>query len=471
MSELLRSNRRIYLALGVIAVLSVAFRLYHLEAKGLWMDEIHSTVGTDPDKTLAEVLEYCKQDQPPIYFVLLHTWFKAFSYNDYSGRLVALIVGVLGVLTMFFLGRELKNNQVGLMSSFLTAINYFHLDFSRQVRFYSLVFLFSALSYFFFIRIFKRQKPIDFILYALSTGALLNTHYFGMVVFVSQFILFITIIIWKRIRDRKFIFYSLASGVAAALTFAHWLPVVLSDLTIPQFHVAQVKWYFLAEFYYIYFRDIVICVIGAFLTVLALQRIMPRLKDKTASIEEIILLGWIILGFGIPLLYSILRMPMLDYKYSFIVLPAILLLFALGFDAFDSQRLKKYIIPVLFFSFLNTALFAKSVYYVPYPPEQWREAAKEIVKTDSPTQIVFSEYAWYFRYYFKIFHSANPPFEPRYADVPALLKMANSVWVLSSVKFPDPGLSPEQRAALEKDFRKVREFRLVDNIATQYIRR
>ena len=395
----------------LISALGFFLRLYNLEIVGLWMDEIHSTVGTDPDKTIREVMEYCKQDQPPVFFLLLHEWFKVLGYNDFSGRLFAVLAGCLGIPAMYFLGKEFKNSKVGLISAFITAINYFHVDHSRQIRFYPLVFLFSTLSYLFFIRVIKEKRPIDFLLYTLSTAALLNTHYFGLVVFVSQFILFVFIIFWKKMNDLKFVGNAFLAGTIAALSFAHWLPVVLSDLKIPQFHVQQVTWYFPIQFYYIYFRDAVTCMLCAALSFLFLREVFLRIKAKSTRIEDVILIGWVGLGFLIPLLYSLIRMPMLEYKYTFILIPGILAMVALGLETdltnnfrfLKPNRFKLYVIGMLFFAFSVNALFIRTIYFVRTPWQQWREVTREVMKMDSENQIVFAEYAWYFRYYFKIY--------------------------------------------------------------------
>jgi 4-amino-4-deoxy-L-arabinose transferase-like glycosyltransferase len=453
-----------------LVIAGLLLRLVNLQVVGLWMDELHSTVGTDPDKTLTEVLEYCKADQPPLFFLLLHWWFRIFPYNDLSGRIFAVITGVLGIWSMYLLGKEYKNYKVGIIAAFLTTINYFHVDHSRQIRFYPMVFLFSALSYYFFIRIIKRAKPADFIFYILSTSALLNTHYFGMVVFASQFILFAYIILWKKIKDVRFILYSLGSGVAVGLSFLHWLPVVLSDLTIAEFHIQPLKWYFLVSYYGFYFRDYITGMVCAWLGFLAVRQLSFRAKTKSLQPEDVIVIGWIVLGFLLPVLYSVLRMPMLEYKYSMIVVPAILLIIAFGFDTIPQQKFKLPVVAVLVVSFAINTIFIRPIYYRA-PFEEWREVTKEIIKTDRDTQLVFSSYAWYYRYYFKVNKSVNPPLEPAYANFDALLKNANQVWVVHSTRFPDSGLSQVQQDSLNANFNFEKQVDFVDAIATSYIRR
>jgi uncharacterized membrane protein len=445
-------------------------RIFNLEVTGLWMDEIHSANGTDPDNSLAEVIEYCKRDQPPVFFVMLHYWYKLFSFNDFSGRLFVVLTGCAGIISMFFVGREFKNDMVGLAASFITTINYFHVDFSRQIRFYPLVFLLASLSFLFFLRIFKRRRVVDFVLYSVSTAALLNTHYFGMVVFASQFILFVYIIFWKRISDWRFITASLLSGVIAGLSFLHWLPVIQSDLQIPEFHVQQIPWYFPALYYWVYFRDVVTCVIFAAMIFLALRGIYSRWKGKSSSIEDVILLGWVGLGFLIPLIYSLLRMPMMEYKYTFIVVPGIFIFVALGFEAITRASLKPILAAVLLASFLINSIFVNSIYFRK-PFEAWREVTEEIKKTGHLNEVAFTEYAWYFRYYFKVLDVRTHPYEPAFADFKGLTDQFNAVWVLRQTRYPDRGLLPEQETYLKEHFRLEKELTFIDANAKYYVRR
>lgn len=464
--------------LFLIVLLAVSLRIFYLNETGLWMDEIHSAIGADPEKSVNDVIEYCKQDQPPLFFLLLHKWYQAFGYNDFVGRLFGVLTGLLGIVCIYFVGIEFKNSKVGLFSSFLTAINYFHIDYSRQVRFYPLVFLFSALSYLFFLRALKNKKPLDFLLYALSTAALLNTHYFGMVLFASQFLIFLTIVIINRINDLKFILWSLLSAILAGLSFLHWIPVVLSDLQISSYHLPQVEWFFPFQYYYVYFRDAVTCVICALLSLLALQEMVKGLKTRPIKLEYFVLLSWLLLSFTIPLLYSWFKLPMLEYKYTFIAVPAVFLLAALGFDSqflsrFDpisKVRVRPTLYVTLFFVFIVNALFFKRLYFDRHPWQSWREVSQLVLKSDSKDQIVLSNFTWYFRYYFKIYESKVLIVEPRYIDIERLEK-SQLIWVVTSTIFPDMGLEQAQQKLLSEKFVLDKEEIFEDFNVKQFVRK
>lgn len=460
---------RILVLIALMVLMGFWLRTFNLHLTGLWMDELHSVVGADPGKTAAQVIEYSKQDQPPLFFLILHAWFHVFSYNDHSGQILVALIGCGGIIAMYFVGKEYKNVTVGLVAAFLTAINYFHIDASRQVRFYPLVFLLSALSFLFFLRIIRRGKAEHFLLYILSTSALLNTHYFGLVVFASQFLIFLIIIFWKTVSDVSFLARCFLSGLAVALSFSHWLPVVISDLGIPQFHAQKLQWYFPALFHWVYFKDIVTATICAALIGLALWHIFSAFKQKNLTIQQVVLVGWVSFTVLIPLLYSLLRMPMLEYKYTFITLPGIFLLIAAGLEAIPLWKVRGLIILVLFVSFFTNAMVVKPIYYAK-PVEHWREVTKAVLQSESDDQVVFSYYSWYYRYYFKVFGAKNQPLEPQYADFETWLNRSDKVWVLISTRFPDAGLSKEQEDRLNKEYNLEKELTFSDTIARLYRR-
>jgi hypothetical protein len=62
----------------LILAVGTALRLFRLSYQSLWYDELHSMIPTNPANTLAALIEYCKTDQPPAYFIMLHYWFKLF---------------------------------------------------------------------------------------------------------------------------------------------------------------------------------------------------------------------------------------------------------------------------------------------------------------------------------------------------------------------------------------------------------
>lgn len=305
-------KKRNLLFLVLIVALGSALRFYKLDFQSLWHDEIHSMNGVDPDLSFSEIIQYAKTDQPPAFFILLHIWFKVFHFSDIYGRVFVAMIGVLGVIAMYFLGKEFKDNQTGLFASLITSVNYFHISYSQEVRFYSLLFLASALSFLFFLKVLRKSSSLNLFLYTVFTTLVLYTHYFGFVVFVSQAIIFLTIQLFLGF-DKRLFFRGLIVGIISLALVSPWIPQMLMDSHL-SFWIQPVKIpHFLFAYFYNYFGDkVVVYLLALLLLFFSFRVILGHVKlERNVRSYYFTLFGWTLLGFGIPLLYSILVAPML----------------------------------------------------------------------------------------------------------------------------------------------------------------
>lgn len=446
----------------LVALLGAVLRIYKLEQVGLWVDEIHSMIGSKPSKSFFDVVQYAKSDQPPVFFICLHYWLKLLSFTDFYGRLFTSLLGVVGIVTAFFLGKEFKDKKTGVLLSIITAINYFHIDLSREIRSYPLVFVLTSLSYLMFLRSIKKGSYNDYILYTVFTSLLLNTHYFGLVVFLTQFIIFIGVVFWYK-KNTQFVILSLLAGAIIGLSLLHWLPVIQSDLAIQQFHVTPVPIYFPIAYLWVFFRDPISCLIVGCLGVFFFYLVVTQLKRKNLKLEYFIVLLWLLLGFLIPLIYSIVKMPLLTAKYSFIQLPCVFLIVSIGFSEIKNVMLQKLLLSAMIISALVNLFFVKPM-YDKQPSDQWREVAEMIANSKS-NKLVFSKYEWYLNYYlnqkninaydFRFCQDGNCDFNKK-------LPLANGFWLQEQKRYPDEGLSQNQKDFVDRNFIKAESFKFTD---------
>jgi len=391
------------LSLIAIVAMSIALRLYHLNYQSYEVDEIASMNGADPDLSWSAVVNYAMRDQPPAFFLLLHGWLKVFPFNDFNGRLLAMIIGVAGVVAIFFLGKEARDSQVGLFASLITALSYIHIFFSQDTRFYTLVFLFSTLSYLFFIRAARSGRVIDFVFYSLSTASLLYTHYFGLVVFASQGVLFILLIILYP-PNRRFILLSLLSALLIVVSIISWIPIFFSDSKTQNYWIQMESFYFPVRYFYVYFKDVFSCfVFASVLLYYFLAKYKLFKVNRTIDRVDLILLGGVALSFIIPLIYSFFYIPILHVRYTLIAVPPLVVMISLGFSVLKS-RLQT----ILLIATCCTSLFSLIViekYYAKIIKEDWRGLVTGVIQTANPTDVILSNYEWYCNYYFKSRHS------------------------------------------------------------------
>jgi uncharacterized membrane protein len=475
-SDKVFSVRAVYILLPMM-IAGGAMRFYKLDYAGLWLDEIFSMQEADPSVLLATVYGLIQKDQPPAYFFLLHEYLKWTGYSDFAGRSLSCILGVFGILAMFFLGKEFKDERLGMFAAFLTTINYFHVGISVEARFYPLLFLLSALSYLYFLRSIKYGRDDHFVAYAITTGLALNTHYFGLVLFASQAVIFIIVLIFFK-RNSRLVIYGLLAGTAAALSVLHWLPIMLEDLKIKSFHYPPLTLPYVLKSFWWFVYDPAAFLIYAGLTIKMIHIIYTKIRTRTLALEDSVLLGWLFIGFLIPLLYSIFRLNLFSTKYCTIQLPAIFLFVSMGFCAIETISARFSRIVILLVSSFIVIFFARPHYKKSWNEraielplmyftidqadkklkrEDWREVAEFFASNNKGERVIFAQLASIHAYYFKQYN-IDPPVDHNYTNVEDQIQNKKEVWLLSHKYYKSRSTEefvnflPAQQELINRDF-------------------
>jgi 4-amino-4-deoxy-L-arabinose transferase-like glycosyltransferase len=393
------SRKQTFLMLASLVGIGAFLRFYKLDFQGLWYDELHSIIPTNPTSTFSSIVEYCKMDQPPAFFLYIHYVFKIFGYSEQIGKTAAALIGVLSIPAVYFLGRQVRSNTVGLGAAFILTFNYFSIYYSQELRFYSFAFLFTTLSFAFFIRAFQSNGPLDYLGYILSTVVLLYTHYFGIVIYATQVIIFVVICFTAKPQGGVIVKSAIA-GVLVALAFVPWLPIVFSDLQIGSFWIQKPKALFIAEYFYLYLgKDFVLALVFVgflflFFRTLKLDRNNPNL------LATIILLLWLILSYAIPLIRSLTSTPILHVRYTIVTLPAWIILFAWGWTLIPRKNLQYMFVGIIAMSSLVN-IFVIRQHYSKIDKQQFREAAEVVISRNLQNLPVVSIFPWHYNFYFR----------------------------------------------------------------------
>ncbi len=388
-------NHRWFL-LGLV-IIGSALRLYHLTYQSLWYDELHSMVPTDPQNSISSIIEYAKTDQPPLFFLYLHLFFKCLGYSELTGRLASALIGIVGIPVIYLLGKEVKNEATGLFAAMLTTVNYYQIYYSQDVRFYGMAFLFSALSFLFLIRIVKNAKWQDYVLYFLTTVALLYTHYYGIIIFATQALIFPVIVYYRK--NTRFTITTLLTGIAVAIAFIPWLPTVLQDSKIASFWIEKPSIFFVARYFFDYMgKDYISCILFLGLGAMFVKAWMKNEKSHWQVYLMISL--WIILSYGLPFVKSMVGTPLLYIRYTIVTLPAWIILLAIGWESIESQKLKAILATTIFVSSIINLTWRLN-YYDRIEKAQYRQTSELVKRENSEALPVYSAFSWHWNFYFK----------------------------------------------------------------------
>src|SRR3989338_1293700 len=96
--------------------------------------------------------------KPALYSYLLIPWIKLFGLNEWVVRLPAATAGIIAVVLIYLLGKELIDRKFGLISAALLAVSPWHLHFSRGAWEVNLATTFILLGVYIYLRWTKLNK-------------------------------------------------------------------------------------------------------------------------------------------------------------------------------------------------------------------------------------------------------------------------------------------------------------------------
>ena len=177
-----------FLLIGVL-LLGTGLRLWGLDAKGLWQDEIFTAAIASAENGVLEVMSIPLYNTalpaPPVYFLITH-FFLFLGDNDFLLRFPALAFGVLGLAATYTLGARLFGRLEGLVGALLLAVAPFHVRYSQDARFYTLLVFLSLLSVYFLYRGISSGKRKWFAGFVLCNMLNLYNHLFAFLVLAAE---------------------------------------------------------------------------------------------------------------------------------------------------------------------------------------------------------------------------------------------------------------------------------------------
>lgn len=168
-------------------LLAIILRLINIDKpEGLWNDEYVSWFVASTPFIKGFWQEVLKQCHMPLYYLYLKPFTTC---SDVVMRITSVIPSVISVYVMYLTGKEFSK-KTAVYAGLLTSVLSFLVYYAQEVRFYSLLFLFSALLLLFTERILNNKK--GWIGYILSSLLILSTHVLGgiYVFFNTMYVLY-----------------------------------------------------------------------------------------------------------------------------------------------------------------------------------------------------------------------------------------------------------------------------------------
>lgn len=315
-----------------IIILGFVLRLINIDKpEGLWNDEYVSWfVAATPfrDGFWTEVLMQCHM---PLYYLYLKPFCAC---SDLILRLTSVLPSVLAIPVMYFTGCEVSKRN-GLIAAALTSVLSFLIYYSQEVRFYSLLFLFSALLLLFTLKLLKESNRFNITGYLLSGTLLVLTHVLG---FIYLFFNTVYLVYKKKHFSAKIILPALILGIIILFFGLNILKMAPSSQWWGNFSYTNILFLFSdflspiltnninAPSVFFYNKTLLFTIFITLPTIIGLTGLLLGYK-KHKGITLTVLLTL----FAMSLLGATGKIVFIT-KYSIEILPAIILLIASGFE-------------------------------------------------------------------------------------------------------------------------------------------
>jgi len=435
------------LLLVVIMVLGAVLRFAELDLRSLWYDEVSKISSANLVRELPDYVTH-RHAKKPGFIPIIKIWMYFFGETEIVVRSLSVLLGICSLVLFYLLASSLLSQSCGLVSSFLLAISPFHIYYSQQVTEYSFSLVLVLLSTLLFVQLCKKEHAYLYCLYALVSFYHCLTQLSGIFIIVIHclWLYFISRSFYRK-KGWQLTLVSLVIFLIPFYTFVFlrgqeankvfWIERPTVSVILETFKALSYGGGQLAHGGVGFIVDKKLLNYAWWLTPLFSVLVLFGLgffnvskKTSHDTTEEglftrksisILLVMWVVVPLLINFVFSLLIIPIYVVRYFMNILPAYLMLIAIGVVSCK----KKFVITTVISLIFVLNVQALYVYYQPPEIASWREIVKRIREEILPHDIVYfvpSEQIITFTYYF----SENPGQTFRTVDIKG--KRINGEW-------------------------------------------
>lgn len=242
----MRQKYAVWILLALITILGFSFRIYRITEvpPSLNWDEVsigynaYSILKTGRDEWGVKFPVFFKsygEYKLPVQIYGSIPGIAVFGLNELGVRITPVVYGTMTILVIFFLGRVLLGNAVGLVSAFLIAISPWHLQLTRASFESSFALFWFCLGLWLLIKGF--EKGIWWVWAVIPLSISIYT-YNAERVFVPIFLVFLMLIFAKQIlRSKKYFFLA---GILFMLLMIPMVPFIASGQSSARYKLVSI---------------------------------------------------------------------------------------------------------------------------------------------------------------------------------------------------------------------------------------
>jgi len=373
-------------------LLAAILRVYQIGTESLWLDEVLSISLATDQPVIGIVTRPLQADpHPPLYYVILHYWTQYLGLSESALRLPSVIFGVIAVIAMYGVGRQLFGHRGAILAAVLLSLSASQIRYSQEARAYSFMVMLSIVSFYFLLKIRKDYTQPRAVGYVLSTALLGYSHVFGAFLILAQSIYLLTspfVTGEQPISRRTWI---TLQAIVAAILLPWVLRLINHFVVVSQVGSSNLSWipppslklFALTFVRYIGLNRLPVpaLIIGVFALMMvgvlaaatALRAYVNRADDSRLD-DFYLSVVWLLTPIIVPLMISYLFTPVYFPRFALAASPGLFLLLVIGLRSIDSNSIQ-YTSIILVFLVFTAPLYP---YYTADQKEQWDEATSYV---------------------------------------------------------------------------------------------
>ena len=232
----------LFVALG----LGIAFRLYLLSSQpfGIWFDEAQNGIIADrllhdSDYRPVFITEYTGTNRPALPVYVFAAGVKLIGREILALRAVSTLAGVLTLVPLFFLARELFGLRVAALATFFLAVMRWHLNFSRLAMEPIWGPFFAVSAIFFLVRGVRGGRWYNFAASGLLLG--LGLHFYWAFLLIPILFALYTAHSFLMRQSARLVPLAVGAALVALFGFLAYWPVAVYGVQHPDQYTARSK--------------------------------------------------------------------------------------------------------------------------------------------------------------------------------------------------------------------------------------
>ncbi len=345
----------VLIAIAVVATV-VGILVRFTGPRAMWLDEaLTANISRLPLPRLFDALRH--DGSPPGYYVLLHYWMGLFGTSTRAVRALPAVLSVITLPVAWRLGNAVGGRRVGAALVVVLACNPFAVRYGTENRMYSLVILLATAAFLALVRALQHPSVRRLVSFGVVCGLLLLSHYWALYLVAALGVALLVASVRGPVRaNARLALVALCGG---GLMFVPWAP----SFVFQELHTGT-PWatpinpslflWTLGELVG-WERRMGAVLFGVYCCVLGLLVIAVVLRPFASGRRVAALVGWrrsvagarfvlptaavFVITLAFALAGGLIAHSTFAFRYASVVLPALVLLVALGVAAVDRTRL------------------------------------------------------------------------------------------------------------------------------------